>query len=159
MKKDYIITTVSVIIGILLLIASSFMVSNYKSKEEKSRKYDVSVIVLNNINVDKLQELYKGDELSFIYIGKDNCNYCSMQNKVIKQLLEEYNIIINYLKINKFHDIDLEKYVVPLHDSFKEKGIGTPTLMLVKDSKIVMFKRGYTSKSDLVKLLKENKFL
>lgn len=137
------------------------MISEYKRREDVKKYYTIDVLdtsKYNKITTDELLELISKNELSFIYIGKDNCDSCFKQNDVLADLIKEYNIKINYLSIIKITPYIQYEKLAKLEKDF-ENGISTPTLMLVKDNKIVMYKTGFISKEDLVKELKDNKFI
>ena len=75
------------------------------------------------------------------------------------KLKEEYkDITINYLNLDKLSEEELSSLYTS-YQSFVDNGIGTPTLLLVSNSEVKMFKRGYTNKESLIELLKENKFI
>lgn len=146
---------------LILLIIVSFMLSEYKRREDLKKYYSIEVLdtsKYNKITTDDLMELISSKELSFIYIGKNNCDYCVQQNEVLKDLIKEYNIKVNYLSIAKITPYIQYQKLAKLEKDF-ENEISTPTLMLVKDNKIVMYKTGFTSKEVLVKELKDNKFI
>ena len=153
--------TIWLIFMLVILIIISFMISEYKRKEDLKKYYSIDVLdtsKYNKITTDDLLELISKNELSLIYIGKNNCDSCFKENDVLSELIEEYKIKINYLSIVKITPYIQYEKLAKLEKDF-ENGISTPTLMLVKDNKIVMYKTGFTSKDDLVKELKDNKFI
>ena len=158
MRKEKIFNIIFIVIVFITLVVFSFMMSNRKSKVDYTKPLDVTILDVNPINIDDYLNIYSKDELSFIYIGKDNCGYCKEQNKVLKEILDEYKITINYININKMTSIDIEEKLLP---TIKEHTttMSTPTLLLVKNKEIVMFKKGYTSKDKLIGILKEKDFI
>ena len=134
------------------------MASDYKRKEEINNKLETNIVKYNNISVDQYFELLNSDEISLVYIGRDNCRYCMMENGVLKNIMDEYKIKVNFLNTNKFKDDD-NKRMEESYDDFKENGIGTPTVLLVGNKRIVMYKRGYIKEDDLKKALKEYSFI
>lgn len=153
--------TIWLIFMLVILIIISFMISEYKRKEDLKKYYSIDVLdtsKYNKITTDDLLELISKNELSLIYIGKNNCDSCFKENDVLSELIEEYKIKINYLSIVKITPYIQYEKLAKLEKDFKN-GVSTPTLMLVKDNKIVMYKTGFISKDDLVKELKNNKFI
>lgn len=153
--------TIWLIFMLVILIIISFMISEYKRKEDLKKYYSIDVLdtsKYNKITTDDLLELISKNELSLIYIGKNNCDSCFKENDVLSELIEEYKIKINYLSIVKITPYIQYEKLAKLEKDF-ENGVSTPTLMLVKDNKIVMYKTGFISKDDLVKKLKDNKFI
>ncbi len=157
--KDKLINVFCILFAFTMFAISAFMVSDFKRKEEIKRMYIDVKEEYKKINLDELIEIYNRDELSFIYIGKDNCSYCQKQNKIFYEILKDYKFDIYYLDINKETSEDLLNKLAPLNEDFSKNGIGTPTLMLVKNKSIIMYKRGLTSKDNLVGLLKQNSFI
>lgn len=158
MKKDKVFNTIFIIVVFITIVVFSFMMSNRNSNREYARKAEVTILNVNTINVDEYVDIYNGNKLSFIYIGKDDCGYCSEQNKVLKEILDEYDITINYINLNKLASTDVEEKILPSLNMYTTS-LGTPMLILVKDGKIKMFKKGYTSKDKLIELLKDNDFI
>lgn len=158
MKKDKVFNTIFIIVVFITIVVFSFMMSNRNSNREYARKAEVTILNVNTINVDEYVDIYNGNKLSFIYIGKDDCSYCREQNKVLKEILDEYDITINYINLNKLASTDVEEKILPSLNMYTTS-LGTPMLILVKDGKIKMFKKGYTSKDKLIELLKDNDFI
>jgi len=161
MKKNKILITIWIIVIFVLLIVISFLATDYKRREELKEIYTIDVLdtsKYNKITMDDFMSLLGKDELSFVYIGKNNCDACLKQTDILSEVIDEYKIKVNYLSIVKISSYDLYERLIPLEKDF-ENGIGTPTLLLVKNNKIVMYKRGLTEKSDLIKLLKDNKYI
>ena len=150
-----------IIFMFILIVILSFMISEYKRREEIKKYYSIDVLdtsKYNKITTDEFMELVSKNELSFVYIGKNNCDNCQKQSEVLNELIKEYNIKVNYLSIVKISAYDRYERLAKLEKDF-ENEISTPTLMLVKDNKIVMYKTGLIEKNDLVKEFKDNKFI
>jgi len=150
-----------IIFMFILIVILSFMISEYKRREEIKKYYSIDVLdtsKYNKITTDDFMELVSKNELSFVYIGKNNCDNCQKQSEVLNELIKEYNIKVNYLSIVKISAYDRYERLAKLEKDF-ENEISTPTLMLVKDNKIVMYKTGLIEKNDLVKEFKDNKFI
>ena len=91
---------------------------------------------------------------------KDN-SYLLIDENGTKMTLSkgsDKSITINYLNLDKLSEEELSSLYTS-YQSFVDNGIGTPTLLLVSNSEVKMFKRGYTNKESLIELLKENKFI
>ena len=150
-----------IIFMFILIVILSFMISEYKRREEIKKYYSIDVLdtsKYNKITTDEFMELVSKNELSFVYIGKNNCDNCQKQSEVLNELIKEYNIKVNYLSIAKISAYDRYERLAKLEKDF-ENEISTPTLMLIKDNKIVMYKTGLIEKDDLVKEFKDNKFI
>lgn len=152
---------IAVLVILLIALASYYSseLSYYKNNCTLKEEESTDLPFLKSINMTEYVSLFKASELSFVYIGKDDCVYSQAENEVLKELKEEYkDITINYLNLDKLSEEELSSLYTS-YQSFVDNGIGTPTLLLVSNSEVKMFKRGYTNKESLIELLKENKFI
>lgn len=152
---------IAVLVILLIALASYYSseLSYYKNNCTLKEEESTELPFLKSINMTEYVSLFKASELSFVYIGKDDCVYSQAENEVLKELKEEYkDITINYLNLDKLNEEELSSLYTS-YQSFVDNGIGTPTLLLVSNSEVKMFKRGYTNKESLIELLKENKFI
>ena len=157
--KHKILTILYILFVTSIIVASSFIVSNYKRKEELIQKQKDSTRNFIKIDIDNYVELLNGKELSFIYLASDDCKYCKKQTNELNELLATIKFTVFYLNLDKVNNLDYNTKLISSYEEFKENGIGTPTLLLVKEGKVVMYKRGLTSKMNILKLLSENDFL
>jgi len=158
MKKENIYKILYVLFILTLIAILSFMASDLKRKEELKNKYETHIVKYNNISVDDYFELLDKEEVSLVYIGRDSCRFCMMQNAVLKNLIDNYKIKVNFINTNKLKDDDISR-IAKTYDDFKENGLGTPTVMLVGNKKIIMYKRGYIKEEELIKALKEYNYI
>ena len=150
-----------ILILVLIIVFGGSYVSSEISYYKKNCQIESNTEVENmfsDISIEEYKNLLSGENLSFIYIGRNDCEYSKAEDVVLQEILSEYNIIINYLNLNKLTDYDLE-YLYSSYSSFIDDGIATPTMMLVQGGEVKMFKKGYTSKDNLIKLLTENNFI
>lgn len=159
-SKEKIQTGIIIILVCIIVFGGSYVSSELSYYKNKSAICNTEEKNINkkSISVDDYLSLLSGNKLSLIYIGSDSCPYSEAQDLVFEELFNEYDIITNYINLNALKDLELQK-LYESYESFVNEGIGTPTLLLVKDKEIKMFKRGYTSKDNLINLLKENKFI
>ncbi len=114
-------------------------------KEQKEHK---------NINIDEYLSLKKGSNLSIIYIARPTCSYCVKQSPILKNVAYLYNLEVNYLNTDELDQEGFNK--LAQSDEYFQGRWGTPTILLVKDDKIVSMSNGYRSKDALVTFFKEN---
>lgn len=112
---------------------------------------------LNDIDIDKYLELKEGSEASIIYIARPTCHYCQEEEPIIKNIVYEYDITVNYLNTDKLDDKGQSKLVKS--DDYFSKGYGTPLLLVVKDDKIVDIIEGLSTKENIVNFFKEHGFI
>ena len=150
-----------ILILVLIIVFGGSYVSSEISYYKKNCQIESNTEVENmfsDISIEEYKNLLSGENLSFIYIGRNDCEYSKAEDVVLQEILSEYNIIINYLNLNKLTDYDLE-YLYSSYSSFIDDGIATPTITLVQGGEVKMFKKGYTSKDNLIELLTENNFI
>ena len=158
--KEKLKTGIIIALVCIIVFGGSFVsseLSYYKNKCDSCNKEEKKSNI-KSITINDYLSLLSGNKLSLIYIGSDTCPYSEAQDLVFQELYNEYDIIANYINLNKLADSDL-KMLYDSSESFTNDGIGTPTLLLAKDKEIKLFKRGYTSKENLIELLKENKYI
>ena len=112
---------------------------------------------LTNIDIEKYLSLKKQDEYSIIYIARPTCTYCQKQEPIMKNIVYEYDITVNYLNTDELDDAGQSK-LIKSDDYFKE-GYGTPLTLIVKNNEIVDKKEGLTSKEGLVEMFKKYNFI
>ncbi len=112
---------------------------------------------LNEIDIDEYLDLKKGSKASIIYIGRPTCHYCQQMEPIVKNIVYEYGIKVNYLNTDELDD-EGQADLIESDDYFSE-GYGTPLLLVVKDDKIVDIQEGYTDKDTTVNFLKDNGFI
>lgn len=112
----------------------------------------------NNITIEQYVSLFKGEKLSLIYIGRDDCTFANAQNTVFYEILDEYDILVNYLDLNTL-DSEAINILYTSYDEFLEGGLSTPTIMLVQNKEVKLYQKGYLSIESLLKILKENNFI
>lgn len=112
---------------------------------------------LNEIDIDEYLDLKKGSKASIIYIGRPTCHYCQQMEPIVKNIVYEYGIKVNYLNTDELDD-EGQADLIESDDYFSE-GYGTPLLLVVKDDEIVDIQEGYTDKDTTVSFLQDNGFI
>lgn len=154
----------SIIIGILVCIivfGGSYIsseLSYYKKNCTNTLVDDVSSVKFNSIGISDYMSLFSSKELTLIYIGKDDCAYSQAQDAVFDSLVDKYNMKVNYLNLSTLDNSAIEA-LYSSYDTFISDGLSTPTIMLVQNGEVKLFKKGYTSLENLTTLLKENNFI
>ncbi len=159
-NADKLKNIVIVILIVIIMLGGSFaasLVSNYKrnciKKEEEVK------ISFNNIDVVKYLSLLNGSDLSLIFIGREDCSFSAAQRLVFEEFLKKYDIEVNYLDLDTLSSVDLEILSSSYEEGFSGDSFATPTLMLVQNSEVKMFKKGYTKEDELLELFRENNFI
>ena len=111
---------------------------------------------LNEIDIDEYLDLLKGDEASIIYVARPTCHYCQEMEPIVKNIVYEYGIEVNYLNTDELDDEGQADFIKS-NDYFDEKGgYGTPMLIVVKDDEFVDVLEGLTDKDTAVNFFKDN---
>ena len=112
---------------------------------------------LNEIDIDEYLDLKEGDEASIIYIARPTCHYCQEMEPIVKNIVYEYGVEVNYLNTDELDDEGQAKLIES--DDYFSEGYGTPLLLVVKDDEIVDIQEGLTDKDATVNFLKDNGFI
>ncbi len=111
---------------------------------------------LNEIDIDEYLDLKKDDESSIIYVARPTCHYCQQMEPIVRNIVYEYGIIVNYLNTDELDDEGQAKFIES-DDYFEEEGgYGTPMLIIVKDDEFVDVLEGLTDKDTAVNFFKDN---
>lgn len=109
---------------------------------------------LNEIGIDEYLDLLKGDEASIIYIARPTCHYCQEMEPIVKNIVYEYGIEVNYLNTDELDDEGQSKLIKS--DDYFSEGYGTPLLLVVKDDEIIDIQEGLSDKDTTVNFFKDN---
>ena len=111
---------------------------------------------LNEIDIDEYLDLKEGSKASIIYVARPTCHYCQEMEPIVRNIVYEYGVTVNYLNRDELDDDGQAKFVKS-DDYFDEKGgYGTPMLIIVKDDKFVDVLEGLSDKDTVVKFFKDN---
>lgn len=111
---------------------------------------------LNEIDIDEYLDLLKGDEASIIYVARPTCHYCQEMEPIVKNIVYEYGVTVNYLNTDELDDEGQAEFIKS-DDYFEEKGgYGTPMLIVVKDDEFVDVLEGLTDKDTAINFFKDN---
>lgn len=111
---------------------------------------------LDEIGIDEYLDLLKDDEASIIYVARPTCHYCQEMEPIVRNVVYEYNVKVNYLNTDELDDEGQADFIKS-NDYFDEKGgYGTPMLIIVKDNDFVDVIEGLTDKDTVVNFFKDN---
>ncbi len=134
--------------------SESVMSDSNKAAEESAAISEDEKKELSEIDVEKYLELKDEKEASAIYIARPTCQYCQIQEPIIRNVAYEYNLTIHYLNTDEMSSEDSREFVKS-DDAFKE-GFGTPCTIVVKDGKIVGKVEGLMDRQTMVDFFKSN---
>lgn len=126
-----------VIIIVLALIPITALITNIRSKN-----------ILNGVS-----EYIQDEDYKVVYIGRDNCYYCTLFSPEIELLEGEVGLNYLYVNTNKLKSNHLSALLENLEIDASD--FGTPYLVITKDGEIVDQKSGYMPENHLFDYLKE----
>ena len=170
-KKEQIKTVAIIVLLLVIVFGGSYFASEVKSNKNTSSKTttptnnnqnDTEIsedkqAELNSIDIDKYLSLKKGSDKSIIYISRPTCHYCQQEDPIIKNIVYETKVTVNYLNTDELDD-DGNTKLIKSDDYFSE-GYGTPLILVVQKNKIVDKIEGLTSKEDIVSFFKKYDFI
>ena len=177
-KKEQIKTATIIILLLVIVFGGSYFASEIKSNKNTSSKTTTTTndqkdtatdsdndaeisedkqAELNSIDIDKYLSLKKGSDKSIIYISRPTCHYCQQEDPIIKNIVYETKVTVNYLNTDELDD-DGNTKLIKSDDYFSE-GYGTPLILVVQKNKIVDKIEGLTSKEDIVSFFKKYDFI
>ena len=111
---------------------------------------------LNEIDIDEYLDLKEGSKASIIYVARPTCHYCQEMEPIVKNVVHEYGVKVNYLNTDELDDEGQAKFVKS-DDYFEEKGgYGTPMLIIVKDDEFKDVMEGLSDKDEVIEFFKDN---
>lgn len=148
------------IIIVILLLIIAFGGSYFASEVKKcGDNTETKAVELTSISYKEYKEIKKQDELSIIYIARPGCSFCQQQQPIVKQIMQEYDITVNYLNTDDMTQDEADE-LINSYDVFEGgKNFGTPTILLVQKNKIIDSVIGYTEKTSLLSFFEEHKII
>ena len=151
--------TTIVVLVLIIVFGASYFTSELKECDNGGSTTTTSSTNkgdLNEIGIDEYLDLLKGDEASIIYVARPTCHYCQEMEPIVKNIVYEYGIEVNYLNTDELDDEGQADFIES-NDYFDEEGgYGTPMLIVVKDDEFVDVLEGLTDKDTVVKFFKDN---
>lgn len=112
---------------------------------------------LKEIDIDEYLDLKEGSEASIIYIARPTCHYCQEMEPIVRNIVYEYDVEVNYLNTDELDDEGQAKLIES--DDYFSEGYGTPLLLVVQDDEIVDILEGLSEKDATVEFLRDNGFI
>lgn len=174
MDRKKILTIVGIILLIILLIVGC-LVGNEEAGESNTQLSNNPQDILSNaqreskavkedeqgdyteIDIDKYLEYYNAESEKLVLIARPTCTYCQIAEPILKKIIKEYNIEINYLNTDNLKGEDTEKFTSS--DEEFSNGFGTPMLLVVGQGKIIDKVDGLTDTAHYIDFLKNYNFI
>lgn len=166
LSKDIIIllsaTAIIIIIGIIVSLTgkdsnNNNVIDNGNNNQNENTTEDENVF--NDVDVDQLADIFKGDELSIVYIARPDCSHCQDFKPILTEVTKEYNLKINYININTLDTQEKQTKYTSIHGYLVSGGFSTPTLLIVKGGAIYDVNSGYVERDVLINFFIRNGFI
>jgi predicted bacteriocin transport accessory protein len=128
-------TGLFVVIGLVVIIIFSALVSNLTGKEKEEVEF-------NDVSYEEYKALFEGETLEFVYVGNEGCGYCQATVPLLGQLQEEENVVFNYLDTYTMTEDDFAD-IATTAEAFTGEW-GTPTIIAIYDGEAIASISGYT---------------
>lgn len=112
---------------------------------------------LKEIDIDEYLDLKEGSEASIIYIARPTCHYCQEMEPIVRNIVYEYEVEVNYLNTDELDDEGQAKLIES--DDYFSEGYATPLLLVVQDDEIVDILEGLSEKDATVEFFRDNGFI
>ena len=111
---------------------------------------------LTEIGYSELETFIKKKEKQMVFLGSEYCGWCIYQKPILRKIVKDYNIEINYLNLGNISSDDSQK-LANLHSDLAE--FGTPCFIVVENGKVTVVDQGARGTSGMVSFLKTNGFI
>lgn len=108
----------------------------------------------SNEIIDEFYKYFNSKKVKVIFYARSSCGYCKLEQPIMDQISEDYNLDYLHIDSDKLTTKDREKIL-------KELNIeqATPTTVVVKDGKVLGKQVGYVDGGEMVEFLKDYKVL
>jgi len=155
-NKEKIQSIVIAVLALIILFGGAYFASELKYCEMPE-----PVEVLEEIGMTEFTTLLNGEESSIIYIARPGCGFCQQQEPIVESVALENDIVVHYLNTDNLTSDEMYSLFKVDTKLFGEEGkdFGTPTILIVKDGKIVDSVVGLTEEEGLISFFKDNKII
>lgn len=115
---------------------------------------------ISYVDYSGYKKLIKSDETSILVVGQTTCSHCIGVKPILKKLIDDNGVKINFIEINKLSDeerVKFDKFLDPIKD--ENGSYGTPTTVIIKNGKIVDSVAGALDYDGFVEFFKKNNLM
>ena len=143
-KNDHFGVKIGIVVGVLLLIGLSVLLSIKGTTELKEDNY------LIEIQVEDFYELYNSNEQFVLLLGRPGCPHCVAFKPIITRVANNYKHNIYYLNTD---NIETTEDWVFIWDLAQQEG--TPTVAIIENKKLIDSRSGEMTREELISWLSE----
>lgn len=147
LKKSSVI--VRILIVVILLVSIIYILLSFNKKNDEKH------INFETISINKYVDLYKKEDVEFIYIKKDNCAPCQFVEQNLDKIQKEYKIKFNTINISKLDEKDMNK-LKNSNKLFNDKW-DAPLIFSIDNGELITSLEGYKEYSVLKRFVDYSK--
>lgn len=118
-----------------------------------------SEMLIEKIGYSGFQTLFNGNKEAIVVLGRVGCSYCEAAYPILKEIIKDYNITINYVELTYLSGDEQGQLSTILKDVEGGSTLSTPNMLIVKDGKVVDNSVGFINKDTYLQFLRENNML
>ena len=171
-------TGIIILFGIIIVIGLIFIVSNNTGNnayscacdntqtessddenpllEEGEEITEEDMGELTDISYTDLESMIENHDKKIVMLGTEQCGWCLYQKPVLRKIVKDYDVEINYLNLGNLSSEESSK-LSDLHEDLAS--FGTPTFIVLEDGKVTVVDSGARGTSAMVEFLKTNGFI
>lgn len=108
---------------------------------------------LKMITCSDYNNIINGKKANLVLFARPTCEYCNKFIPIIEEIVDKYNIEVNYLDIDTLSNKEAFEFYKS-SDLLNINKFGTPMLAVIKNGKIKYHSTGYISKKEVINWLK-----
>lgn len=124
--------------------------------EEGEEITEEDMAELTDISYTDLESMIKNHDKKIVMLGTEQCGWCLYQKPVLRKIVKDYDVEINYLNLGNLSSEESSK-LSDLHEDLAS--FGTPTFIVVEDGEVTVVDSGARGTSAMVEFLKTNGFI
>lgn len=140
----------------------SYSDDNYKGYEFTQELMDNDIIERKyiEVSIDEYLNIIETKGYNFMFIGSNQCSYCTMFKESINKALKNNRFNVYYVDLAREDITDEQREKLYASDKyFAEEEWGTPLNLLYKDGKRIDVLNGYVDENELISFLQKNKVI
>lgn len=161
-KKEKILEVLVIVFGLIIVFGTAYFASELKNCESCDKKLDLSLISdadtknLKDSKTVKFGDVIESNGYQVVYLARPTCSHCLNQTPIMESIATNKKVDIYYLNIDTINEQQFYQLVSIDTDLFGAKGskFGTPTIIILKDKKIIDSIIGEASEDNVIDLLK-----
>lgn len=143
-----------IIYSLISIIILGALIYSVIESNERSKYFQ-------NISFSDVKEIMNEKESNIIYWAQPNCGFCTQFTPIVKKISYNEKIAFNYLNTANLTQDEYATMITYLSAYNEEysSGVGTPSIIVVNDGKVVDVQVGALSEEGLISYLTSNKLI